>query len=175
MTSSEADKSANIKVRTINLRFKNLTMSSDNNNTTASFGTSTNIIKVADGDAMNSTATASTLEVQTISSDATKISATTSAVEVNATNTLSTLSTLSLTDTTIYTTYSLAQLDAWITAYHEESALVCNKIRPLTTFETAILEKLLTQRRGVENSMIHKMKYEEFMAGEKAKRRDEGN
>ena len=150
-------------------------MSSDNNNTTASFGTSTNIIKVADGDAIKTTPTASALEVQTTGSDATKTSATTSAVEVNTTNTTNTLSTLSLTDTTIYTTYSLTQLDAWITAYQEESALVRNKIRPLTTSETAILEKLLTQRRGVENSMIHKEKYEEFMAREKAKKRDEGN
>lgn len=147
-------------------------MSSDNNNT-ASLGTSTNM-EAAGSDDIKTTATASVAEVKTTNiiaaatSDGTNAKDTSKSAAVSTTN----LSTLSLTDTTIYTTYSLTQLDSWISAYHAEAALVRDKIRPLTTSETAILEKLLTQRRGVENSTIYKEKYEKFMAKEKTKRRD---
>ena len=149
-------------------------MSSDNNNnnnnTTTFLDTFINL-KTAGSDDIKTTSTASALEVKTTGSDDIESNVTIPALEVK--DTAHSLSTLSLTDTAIYTTYSLAQLDSWITAYHSEAALVRDKIRPLTIAETSILEKLLTQRRGVENSMIHKGKYEEFMAKEKAKRREE--
>ena len=151
-------------------------MSSDNNKTIASLGNTANLTKVADATKTGVTTTALEVEttniIATASSDGTNAKDTSKEAEAGVANTPSTLS---LTDTTIYTTYSLTQLDSWITAYHEEAALVGNKIRPLTTAETAILEKLLNQRRGVENSMVYKEKYEEFMAKEKAKRRDKSN
>lgn len=148
----------------------------NNNNTIASLGNTASLTEVADATKTGVTTTALEVEttniIATASSDGTNAKDTSKEAEAGVANTLSTLS---LTDTTIYTTYSLNQLDSWIAAYHEEAALVCNKIRPLTTAESAILEKLLSQRRGVENSMVYKEKFEEFMAKQKGNRRDEGN